>query len=94
MNLSPEDRAALIEVLAVKIMAKLEAEVDFPSLITLPLDAVAQCVGLGPTQTARVMPTRSMGKRKLGVSLRDLLDYQARPQVGRTTKRARKQTAA
>lgn len=52
--------------------------VDLEDLFTLPIDAVGQMVGLGPTQAARVMPTRPMGKRKLGVSLKDIRAYQAK----------------
>jgi hypothetical protein len=69
---------AVNELVAQKIMERLEELVDFPSLITLPLDVVGQCLGLGPAQVRRRLPTRPMGVRKRGVSLRDLLDYQAK----------------
>lgn len=75
MTLSPQDRMAVIEQVAAKLVAEIRATVDLEDLITLPLDAVGQMVGLGPTQVARVMETRMMGMRKKGVSLKTLKKY-------------------
>lgn len=75
--LSPTDREKVLQLAAKSLVEELRKEIDIIDLITLPLDAVGQMVGLGPTQVARVMETRMMGQRKKGVSLRVLIDYQA-----------------
>lgn len=75
---SPEDRQAVLELAAEKLVDHIKASVDLPALVTLPLDAVAPIIGLGPKQASRVLPTQPLGRRKLGVTLRALLDYQAK----------------
>lgn len=75
MKLSPEDHRQVLQMAAAGIVAELRKGCDFAELITLPVDAVGQMVGLGPRQVARVMPTRAMGARKLGVSLQEVKKY-------------------
>lgn len=77
MNFSPSERAQLLDKAAELLVAEIKATVDLSELITLPLDAVAQMIGRGPKQTSRLLPTRPMGSRKLGVSLKALQTYQA-----------------
>lgn len=75
MTLSPPERDAVIKEAARLLVAELREQVDLDELITLPLDAAAQIIGLGPKQASRVLPTRQMGPRKLGVSLRSIKAY-------------------
>lgn len=75
MKFSPEDRATILRLAAAGILEELRATCDLADLVTLPLDAVGQMVGLGPRQVARVMPIRAMGARKLGVSLKEVQHY-------------------
>ncbi len=75
MNLSPEDRTAVLDMVAEKLVRKLCAAVDLDELIAMPVDAVCQMTGLSPAQVRREMPTRPMGKRKVGVSLKTIKTY-------------------
>lgn len=77
MELSPIERREMLEILADKMLDRIEAQTgDLTDLVTLPVSAVGALTGLGPKQVARVMETRSIGARKLGVSLKVLRDYQ------------------
>ena len=76
MQLSPEDRERVLQLIADGVVSELKKTTDFAELITLPLDAIAPVIGVGPKQLSRILPTRQMGTRKLGVSLRAVLDYQ------------------
>lgn len=77
MAFSPEDQEKVLTLAAGLLVDELRKSVDLADLITLPIDAVAPVIGLGPKQAARVLPTRKLGVRKLGVSLRALINYQA-----------------
>lgn len=76
MQLSPEDKEKVLKLIADGVVSELKKTTDFAELVTLPLDAIAPIIGVGPKQIARILPTRQMGTRKLGVSLRAVLDYQ------------------
>ena len=75
MNLSPEDRDKVCRMAAAGIVAEIRKGIDLAELVTLPLDAVGQMVGLQPARVRRVMATREMGPRKLGVSLKEVQKY-------------------
>jgi hypothetical protein len=79
MTLSPQDRAAVIELAATKLVAEIRQGCDLAELVTLPVGAVGQMIGLGAAQVARVMTTRPMGARKRGVSLKTLQTYLSKP---------------
>jgi hypothetical protein len=76
MNLGPADQEKLLELLADRLAAHITATIDLRGLITLPLDTAAQCLGVSARHVARILPTRPMGARKLGVRLSDLIAYQ------------------
>lgn len=59
------------------IVEELRQKVDFAELVSLPLSTVAHIIGLSPKQAGRVLPTRPMGTRNRGVSLKALQEYQA-----------------
>ena len=73
--LSPQDRVEVLDLVAEKLASAIRESVDLEELIALPIDAVGQMTGLGPTQVKRAMATRPMGKRKLGVTLKTLKSY-------------------
>ncbi len=76
MNFSPEDRVLVLDLAAEKLVARMCAICDVADLLTLPIDAVVQILGITPAQVRRQFTTRPMGKRKLGVSLKAIQDYQ------------------
>ena len=75
MNLSPEDRAKVLALAAAGIVAEIRKGIDLAELVILPVSAVAPMLGMAPRQVVRVMPTRPMGTRKQGVSLKSVQDY-------------------
>ncbi len=77
MSFSPESQARIERLAAELIVAELRASVDFAELVSLPLATVAHLIGLSPKQAGRVLPTRPLGTRNRGVSLRALQAYQA-----------------
>lgn len=79
MNLSPEDRLAVLDLAATKLVERMAAACDIAELIALPIDAVCQIVGLSPSQVKRQLATRPMGKRKLGVTLKTIQNYLKKP---------------
>jgi hypothetical protein len=79
MNLSPEDRQTVLATVAENLTRQIRAEIDLPDLITLPAAVVCQITGLSRSQVERTFTLRSMGKRRAGVSLRDLQTYQKTP---------------
>jgi len=72
------DNAAVIELAAEKLVDRLLAKTAIEDLVALPLDAVAVMSGLGATQVRREMDTVPMGKRKLGVTLREFTAWRNR----------------
>ncbi len=79
MNLSPEDRQTVLATVAENLTRELRAAIDLPALITLPAAVVCQITGLSRSQVERTFSLRPMGKRRAGVSLRDLQTYQQKP---------------
>jgi hypothetical protein len=79
MILSPSERDAVIREVARLLIEELRKTTDLEDLITLPLDAASAIIGLGPKQASRVLKTRPMGTRKLGVSLKEIRRYQQDP---------------
>lgn len=79
MILSPSERDAVIHEIARLLVEELRKTVDLEEFITLPLDAVGAMLGLGPKQVSRVLKTRPMGVRKLGVSLKEIRRFQQGP---------------
>lgn len=77
MNFPPESQARIEKMAAEMIVDELRKQVDFADLISLPLSSVAHIIGLSAKQAGRVLPTRPMGTRNRGVSIRDLQNYQA-----------------
>lgn len=83
MQLPPEMEQKVIAETARLIVEELRKTVDFEDLITLPLSVAAQMIGRSSKQTARLIPTRPMGNRSLGVSLKSLKAYQNGSSLGR-----------
>jgi hypothetical protein len=81
VNFSPESQARIERLAAEMIVDELRKTVDFEELVTLPLSTVAHIIGLSPKQAGRVLPTRPMGTRNRGVSLKALKEYQNRGQT-------------
>ena len=79
MTLSPADRAAVLDKVAEGIREELRKSVDLESLIMLPLDAVAALTLMSPAHVQRVMAVKPLGKRKKGVSLKELKAYLKQP---------------
>lgn len=77
MSFSPESQERIERLAAELIVNELRAKVDFADLVSLPLSTVAHIIGLSPKQAGRVLPTRPMGTRNRGVSIKDLQAYQA-----------------
>lgn len=75
MNLSPDDRETVLNMVAEKLADRICAGVDLDELIAMPVDAVCQMTGLSASQVRRELPTRTMGKRKLGVTLKTIKSY-------------------
>lgn len=73
-----QDKADVIELAAQKLFEAVTAKTDVQDLVALPLDAVAVMSGLGSTQVRREMKTVPMGKRKLGVTLREFTAWRER----------------
>lgn len=78
MNLSPTDREKVLEMVAAGIIDEIRKTVDLPDLISVPVSFVSQITGLSRSQVERTFKIRPMGKRKNGVSLRELMDFQAK----------------
>ena len=78
MNLSPTDREKVLEMVAAGIIEEIRKTVDLPDLISVPVSFVSQITGLSRSQVERTFKIRPMGKRRNGVSLRELMDYQAK----------------
>jgi hypothetical protein len=76
MNISQSDRNAVLDRIADRLTDDILAAFDLSEIITMPTDVVAQMTGLTAAHVARVMPTRSMGKRKIGVSLKEIKSHQ------------------
>lgn len=72
MNLSPTDRAAVLELAADKIAADIRREFDLAELMTVPVSMVSQLTGLSRSQVERSFTLRPMGKRRNGVSMKAL----------------------
>jgi len=72
MNLSPTDRAAVLELAADKIAADIRREFDLAELMTVPVSMVSQLTGLSRSQVERAFTLRPMGKRRNGVSMKAL----------------------
>jgi len=77
MAFSPESQARIERLAAEMIVEELRQQVDFADLVSLPLATVAHIIGLSPKQAGRVLPTRPMGTRNRGVSIRALQEYQS-----------------
>jgi hypothetical protein len=77
MAFSPESQERIERMAAELIVEELRQKVDFAELVSLPLSTVAHIIGLSPKQAGRVLPTRPMGTRNRGVSLKALQEYQA-----------------
>lgn len=75
VRLSPDDRLAVLDMVAEKLAAGIRHGIDLDELIAMPIDAVVQMTGMSAAQIRRDMPTRMMGKRKLGVSLKTIKTY-------------------
>ena len=72
MTLSPQDRAAVMELAADKIAAEIRREFDLAELMTVPVSMVSQLTGLSRSQVERSFTLRPMGKRRNGVSMKAL----------------------
>lgn len=75
MNLSPSDRAAVIDLAAEKLAKDLRQECDLSELMSVPVSMVSQLTGLSRSQIERTFTLRPMGKRRNGVSLKSLTHY-------------------
>ena len=75
MNLSPEDKVAVLDMVAEKLAKAMTSGIDLDDLIAMPVDAVCQMTGMSASQVRREFPTRPMGKRKLGVTIRNIKTY-------------------
>jgi|688.fasta_scaffold1639602_2 hypothetical protein len=72
MTLSPNEREKVLRMVADQMLAEIRQGLDLDDLVTLPLPAAAAIIGIGPAQAQRVLKTRPIGKRKRGVSLKNL----------------------
>jgi hypothetical protein len=79
MQLSPEDRDAVRQLAAERIVSELRAELGgcFAGLIVLPLNVVGPMIGLSGKQAGRRLPITSMGPRSNGVTLQNLQTHLA-----------------
>tara|TARA_R110000868_G_scaffold51318_7_gene162900 strand:- start:1677 stop:1916 length:240 start_codon:yes stop_codon:yes gene_type:complete len=75
MNLSPTDRAAVLDMAADKLAAAIRAEFDLAEIMTVPVSMVSQLTGLSRSQVERTFTLRPMGKRRNGVSMKALQNY-------------------
>ena len=77
MTLSPTDRAAVLDMAAEKLATAIRGQIDLAELMTVPTSMVSQLTGLSRSQVERTFQIRPMGKRKNGVSLKQLQTYTA-----------------
>ena len=77
MNLSPQDRKAVLALVAENIVAELRAEAggDFSSMIVLPLSAVSQLVGLSGSHVSARLPGTECANGKHGVTLHNIREF-------------------
>jgi len=77
MNLSPSDKAAVLDLAAEKLATAVRGQIDLAELMTVPTSMVSQLTGLSRSQVERTFTIRPMGKRKNGVSLKAIQEYTA-----------------
>jgi hypothetical protein len=75
MKLSPSDHAAVLELTAEKLLTAIRSEFDLAELMTVPVSMVSQLTGLSRSQVERTFTLRPMGKRRNGVSMKQLQKY-------------------
>lgn len=79
MKLSPADHAAVLELTAEKLATAIRSEFDLAEIMTVPVSMVSQLTGLSRSQVERTFQLRPMGKRRNGISMKQLQAYNARP---------------
>jgi hypothetical protein len=77
MQLSPEDRRAVLEMAAKRIVDEIRAEAggDLSGMIVLPMGAAAQLIGLSPTNVSRRLPVVEAAAGKHGVTLSSIREF-------------------
>ena len=75
MDLSPTERAAVMEMVADRIHKTMMSMQDPSELTVWPASVVSQITGLSRSQVSRTFKLRPIGKRKSGVSLKELQEY-------------------
>lgn len=79
MQLSPEDRKAVLELAAKAVADAVIATMDPADLITLPIGVVVQMTGFPRAHIINHWPTRNLGGTKVGVSLKILQQKMCKP---------------
>jgi hypothetical protein len=75
MKLSPADHTAVLEMAAEKLLTAIRTEFDLAELMTVPVSMVSQLTGLSRSQVERTFTIRPMGKRRNGISMKQLQKY-------------------
>lgn len=78
MDFTPAERAVIYDLAAEKLVAEIKNELKagLDEIITIPLSAAAQMIGMGSRTAAKVLPVTDTGQKERGISLAALKRHQ------------------